>query len=134
MSEPFTQTQLEAFLDEGLPADAMSAIEEALRDDPQLQERLATAIGRRDAGIHSLGSIWRRRRLSCPSREELGSYIMGVVESQRSEYIAFHVNVVECRFCRANLEDLRSQHAEGRDDAQSRRRKYFQSSADLLSD
>ena len=134
MSNQFSQNQLDAFLDEGLPASEMSDIEEALRDDADLQEMLASAIGRRDAGIHSLGGIWRRRRLTCPSREELGSYLMNVVERERGEYIRFHIETVECRFCQANVEDLRSQHAEGGDVASSRRKKYFQSSADLLSD
>ena len=51
--------------------DRMAAIEEALRGSDDLQKRLTAINGRRDAGVHSLGEIWRRHRLSCPSREQL---------------------------------------------------------------
>ena len=60
----FSTTQLEAFLDEALPPERMAAIEEALRTDAELQKRLVAINGRRDAGVHSLGEIWRRNRLS----------------------------------------------------------------------
>ena len=69
---------LEAFLDESLPAERMAAIEDALRHNEVLQKQVAAINGRRDAGVHSLGEIWRRHRLSCPSREQLGSFLLGV--------------------------------------------------------
>ena len=70
MSHNFTNSELEAFLDEALPIERMTAIEEALRSSDDLQSRLAAVNGRRDAGVHSLGEIWRRHRLSCPSRQQ----------------------------------------------------------------
>ena len=78
MAADFTNTELEAFLDEALPVERMAAIEDALRKSESLQQQLAAINGRRDAGVHSLGEIWRRHRLSCPSREQLGSYLLGV--------------------------------------------------------
>ena len=36
-----------------------------------LAKQLIAIHRRRDAGLHSLGEIWRRHRLSCPSRQEL---------------------------------------------------------------
>jgi len=71
MASRFSISELEAFLDESLPVERMTAIEDALRADEELQKRLAAINGRRDAGVHSLGEIWRRHRLSCPSREQL---------------------------------------------------------------
>ena len=67
---------LEAYLDEALPAEAMSEIEQALRSSQQLQQQLAEILRRRDLGVHSLGEIWRRHRVSGPSRDELGSYLL----------------------------------------------------------
>ena len=132
MNNRYSQTQLEAFLDEALTSSEMSAIEESLRDDEGLQELLAAVIGRRDAGIHSLGAIWRRQRLTCPSREELGSFLLGVVDAPRSEYIQFHLETMQCRYCVANVEDLQAERPDQADVAQSRRQKYFQSSAGML--
>jgi hypothetical protein len=108
---PFTTAELEAYLDEALPVEQMTAIERALRSQPDLAKRLSQINGRRDAGVHSLGEVWRRQRLTC---------------------IRFHIDTVGCRFCAANLADLQAQQAEAGDHIERRRRKYFQSSAGFL--
>ena len=79
-----------------------------------------------------MGDVWRRERLSCPSREQLGSYLLGAMADEEADHIAFHLNEVGCRYCRANLEDLESQQAEPQPTVQSRRQRYFQSSAGYL--
>jgi len=132
MSESFRESDLEAFLDEALPAEEMSRIEQALRGDAELARRLAGVRARRDAGVHSLGEVWRRHRLSCPSRQELGGYLLGALPEEAAEYIAFHVEAAGCRYCQANLADLEARRAEPDRAAQVRRRRYFQSSAGYL--
>jgi hypothetical protein len=132
MSKTYTQTELEAYLDEALPAERMARIEQALRSDRELVRQLAAINARRDAGVHSLGEIWRRHRPSCPTREQLGSYVLGALPAEISDYVEIHVEAVGCRLCRANLGDLQKQQAEAADVVHSRRRKYFQSSAGYL--
>lgn len=133
MSQSFTNAELEAFLDEALPTERMTAIEEALRNDEALLRRLTETNGRRDAGVHSLGEIWRRHRLSCPTREQLGSYLLGVLPTEAGDYVKFHLESVACRYCAASLEDLRGQQlASEAGTAQQRRRRYFQSSVGHL--
>jgi hypothetical protein len=130
--EAFRLSELEAYLDEALPPEEMARIEKIIRDDPALVRQLAETQLRRDAGVHSLGDIWRRRRLSCPSRESLGSLLLGALSEAAADYVWFHLNVVGCRYCQANLADLQNQQSERGDAAQSRRHKYFQSSAGFL--
>ena len=101
MSKKFSTSQLEAYLDEALPTEQMSEVEDALRTSPALVEELVTINGRRDAGMHSLGDVWRRERIGC-------------------------------RYCAANLADLKAQHAEADSGAKVRREKYFHSSAGYL--
>jgi hypothetical protein len=132
MPASITPAELEAYLDEALPADQMAAIEAALRDSPELLEQLATINRRRDAGVHSLGEVWRRHRLSCPTREELGRYLMQAMDAEHAEFIRFHVEVSGCRFCAANVEDLRRRMEETADAATTRQRRYFESSAGIL--
>jgi len=131
MSTKFTNSELEAFLDESLPVEQMAAIEDALRGDEALQKQLTAINGRRDAGVHSLGDIWRRRRLSCPSREQLGSYLLGVLSRDASDYIKFHIDTIQCRYCEASVGDLKSQSAAESETAR-RRQRYFQSSVGHL--
>ncbi|HVC96067.1 MAG TPA: hypothetical protein VND64_20460 [Pirellulales bacterium] len=127
-----SDTELEAYLDEALPAEAMTQIEGEARRSPELARRLAAINARRDAGAHSLGEIWRRHRLTCPSRAELGSYLLGVLPDEHARYVAFHLDEIGCRVCMANHADLERQQAETADAASHRRRKYFESSAGYL--
>ena len=133
MATRFSNADLEAYLDEGLPVERMTAIEEALRSNEELQKRIAAINGRRDAGVHSLGEIWRRHRLSCPTREQLGSFLLGVLPRDAADYVKFHVETIQCRYCTASLGDLRAQQeAAEADVAERRRQKYFQSSVGHL--
>lgn len=128
----FRPTDLEAYLDEALPPEEMARIEKAMREDRALVQQLAKVHARRNTGVHSLAEIWRQHRLSCPSREQLGSYLLGAVAGAYANYITFHINAVGCRYCQANLRDLESQRAGTGRVAHTRRRKYFQSSASYL--
>ncbi|NOZ38875.1 MAG: hypothetical protein GXP24_01445 [Planctomycetes bacterium] len=134
MKPQYTNADLEAYLDESLSSARLASVEAALRDEPELVDQLATIAGRRDAGVHSLGAIWRRQRLSCPSREQLGSFLLGVLDPDHADYLQFHLDEVGCRYCNASVEDLRKQHAAAStQESESRRSKYFQSSAGYLS-
>jgi len=132
MASSFSQADLEAYLDEALPTELMARIEAALRADAGLAGALSAINAQRDAGVHSPGEIWRRHRLSCPSRQQLGSYLLGVLEDEQQGFISFHIETAGCRTCRANLDDLGSQQRDPTTAVQTRRRKYFQSSAGHL--
>lgn len=129
----FSDQQLLAYLDEALPTAEMSAVERCLRDDSELRERLLELAGQREAGVHGLGEIWRRHRLSCPPRTQLGGFLLGTLEAEQQAYIQFHLQHIGCRLCVANLEDLQQQHQQP-PAVQARRQRFFQTSAGLLRD
>ena len=130
MSE-FTEAELAAFLEEALPAGRCSELEHRLRTDAELRKRLIEVRGRETAGLHTIGAIWRRGRLSCPTRSELGQYLLGTLEKDPHEYIQFHIDEIGCRFCQANLADLQAA-SQADDQPAKRRRRYFQTSAGYL--
>jgi anti-sigma factor RsiW len=127
-----TQADLQAYLDEALAPEEMAALEGELRKKPELLKQLAAINARRDAGLHSVGEIWRRHRLSCPTREQLGSYLLGALEGGLADYVEFHVKQIGCRYCQANVADLRRQQEETAETVKTRRTKYFQSTAGHL--
>ena len=132
MSNPGpTDHDLLGYLDEMLPADRMAAVERQLRDSEPLRRRAAALSRRRDDGVHSVGEIWRRLRLSCPQRSELGDFLLGTQEDGAAEYIDFHLRTVGCRFCLANLADL-EETLRSAPEAAPRRRRFFESSAGYL--
>jgi len=59
-----------------------------------------------------LNSIWQLQRLSCPKRSTIGAYMLETLERDWHDYVDFHLNTLGCRFCRANLEDLRTKNKE----------------------
>src|SRR5438045_8460449 len=107
MPDDFTDIELLAFLDEGLLVERMAAIENALRQSAELRTRTATLRQQRDSTGHSVGEIWRRERLSCPTRHQLGSYLLDALPAELAQYVQFHLETVGCGYCAANLDDLR---------------------------
>jgi hypothetical protein len=125
-----TDPILLAYLEESLSSEVMSKIENELRQDASLRNRLSDLIAQRESGVHSIGDIWRRNRLSCPTREELGSYLLGAMMDDAASYVKFHLDQIGCRYCQANLDDLKAANESSGPNANSRQRRerFFQSS------
>jgi hypothetical protein len=126
----FSDEELLAYADERLASVKCVAIEQSLRDDAMLSQRLSLLLANRDQGSHSVGELWRRHRLSCPHRAVWAAFVDGRLGDGMSQYLRFHVEVVGCRVCAANLADL--EQAEVATDSERRTRKIFQSSAGTL--
>jgi RNA polymerase sigma factor (sigma-70 family) len=56
-----------------------------------------------------LTETWEFQRPSCPKRSTIGAHLLGTLDQEWHEYVDFHVNTLGCKFCRANLEDLKAQ-------------------------
>lgn len=95
----------------------------SMPDSPQLDSTEVTDV--------TVSEIWRRRRLTCLKRSTLGAYLFGVLEEPWLGYTQFHLDVVACPLCLANLEDLRTEtEAEPRPGYTDR---FFQTSVGFLS-
>lgn len=126
---------LRAYLADELPAGTLARVEKALRDSAELRSRLEDVRqNRSEAGLHSLGAIWRRARLTCPSRQQLGSLLLDVLDPDLAAYLHFHTEVVECPYCQANLADLKGKAEPASPVARSRHNRILRSSRHLLGD
>ena len=126
---------LRAYLADALPPEAQARVEKALRDSAELRARLEDVRQNRgDAGLHTLGAIWRRARLTCPTRQQLGSSLLDALDPELASYINFHLDVIECPFCQANLADLKAKTAQPSTATQHRRNRILKSSQHLLGD
>jgi hypothetical protein len=126
-----SREHLHAYLDDALSDAETARLESLLRASEPLRTRLREVLLERDRGEHSLGAVWRRERLTCPAREQLGSFVLGVLDPELQDYVEFHLKTVGCPFCQANLDDLRDHAAEPAPKKQ-RRKRYYESSAGLL--
>lgn len=132
MSEEFTEAELEAFLEEALDPTRAAAIEQMLREDQDLLFRLSRINARRDAGMHTIGEIWRRYQIGVPGDEELGKYLLGILPDEHANYIEFRINVLKCPYTIAGLNDLKEKQADSSSQIETRQQKYYNSSAGLL--
>jgi RNA polymerase sigma factor (sigma-70 family) len=64
-----------------------------------------------------LTDLWEYYRFSCPKRNTIGAYMLGTLEPDWHKYVEFHIKVLGCRFCQANLDDLQSQSQETQQEA-----------------
>ncbi|MCF7958476.1 MAG: sigma-70 family RNA polymerase sigma factor [Phycisphaerae bacterium] len=69
-----------------------------------------------------LSEIWESQRLSCPKRSTIGAYLLETLDEDWYNYVNFHLNTLGCHFCRANLEDLRQQQEESKQQTTFRQR------------
>ena len=103
-----TRQMLRDYLHDALPDAETAAVERALRDSAELRAAFQEVLAEEDRGEHTVGAIWRRERVSCPSREQLGGFLLGAGDPELLDYIQFHLEVIGCPYCQANLDDLRS--------------------------
>src|SRR5271157_5305503 len=131
---PIDDQMLRNYLADSLPPEDLARVEKALRDSADLRARLEDVRSHReDFQLHTLGSIWRRSRMTCPSRQQLGSFLLDALDPELASYLTFHLEVIECPFCQANLDDLKAQsQATVAGSAKSRQRRIFQASQPLL--
>lgn len=134
MAERPNPIQLVGYLEEALPIEEMARVEEHLRNDPSWRTALQELTQEIGAGDHSLAAVWRRNRLTCPSRERLGAFLADGLGEAESQYVRFHLDVIQCRWCMANLRDLQEGAAapEKAQPAAQRRRKFFETSIGFL--
>ncbi len=125
----FTDEELLAYVDESLPVARSAEIENQLRGSETLRSRLSSLMAVQDQGGRTVGEIWRRGRISCPSRTLWIAFHDGEIGETLRRYLQFHLQTIGCRYCAANLADLMSSEDAA---AQSRRQKIFQTSIGRL--
>lgn len=102
-----TRQMLRDYLHDALPDAELAAVEKALRENPRLRTLYKEVIEQEDRGEHTVGAIWRRERVSCLSRDQLGGFLLGAGDPELLDYIDFHLTTIGCPVCQANLDDLK---------------------------
>lgn len=82
-----------------------------------------------DAAASMLTDAWERLRPTCPKRSTLGRHLLGTLRPEWQAYVTFHATSLGCRFCQANLDDLRQGTAAG---PQKSRERVFHSTVGFL--
>lgn len=124
--------RLLAYIRDELPAEQLREIEELLRTNAESRDQLGRLLEGTQGDQHAPGTVWRQSRLTCPSREEWGSYLLGVLDPHFAAYYRFHLDRVECPFCLANVADLRELLQSPLEQIRDRQERIFRSSLGAL--
>lgn len=127
-----TRQTLRDYLNDALPDAELTAVEKAVRERPEIQALLMHIRQEVDRGEHSVGAVWRREKLSCPSRDQLGGFLLGAGDPEFHDYIEFHLKTVGCPECAANLDDLEQKNANPEPTVHTRRQRILDSSVGIL--
>lgn len=127
--QPFTDVELAAYIDEALSLERTVQLESQLQASTQLRDRLQQMLGEIDSEQPGIAAFWRRRRVACPGRTTWQAFLDDRIGGEFREYLQFHLDVVGCRYCQANLDDLR---AADQTLAAGRVRKFFETSVGRL--
>jgi hypothetical protein len=111
---PITREVLRDYLHDALPDGQLAAVERALRESAELRAVLQEVLDQEDRGEHTVGAIWRRERVSCPTRDQLGGYLLGAGDPELLDLVKFHLDEIGCPYCQANLDDLRKMQGKKR--------------------
>ena len=79
-----------------------------------------------------LTRVWEEHRPSCPKRSTIGAFLLGTLDRPWHDYVGFHLNQLGCRFCQANLVDLKLQDAEPDRETDRLRDRIMQSTVGFL--
>lgn len=110
----------------GVKFRAIQRLQKYLSESEDLQ---AATLADTDAEV-TVAKVWRTNRLTCLKRSTLGSHLLGVLEDPWNRYTQFHLDVVGCPLCLANLSDLETEDSE---DPRQKTEAIFQSSVGFLS-
>lgn len=105
------------------------AIQKLQRYIGKHEDAALACLDEQDADV-TVARVWRERRLTCLKRSTLGSYQLGVLEEPWMGYTQFHLDVVGCPMCLANLADIESEEEDG---TQADTQRMFASSVGFLS-
>lgn len=99
-----------------------------------LEEGYSAALSELDdpSAELTVSSVWRHHRLTCLKRGTLGSYLLGLLDDPWKNYTRFHLEVVGCPLCRANLEDLKEDEEGDVATSETRSQRLFMTSVGFL--
>lgn len=80
----------------------------ALREKLTDQTSASSDENSSDPADSILTEVWEQWRFTCPKRSTIGRFLLGTMEGAWAEYIDFHLNKLGCRFCIANVDDLKN--------------------------
>ncbi len=98
----------------GIKFRAIQRLQKYLTEHPEPRDSSRAQLLADAEADTTVANVWREHRLTCLKRSTLGSYLLEVLEDPWRGYTQFHLDVVACPMCLANLDDLQVEESQDR--------------------
>ena len=84
--------------------------------DSELRGKIRTVQAEFDYHNHTVGSLWRRNQLTCPSDQEIVDYQRGelaIIYPKIADHLQFHLTSIRCIYCISTAAEWKQSAAKG---------------------
>ena len=112
----YSREYIHAYIDGALSPEEADAFTSMAYGDSELRGKIRTVQTEFDYHNHTVGSLWRRNQLTCPSDQEIVDYQRGelaIINPKIVDYVQFHLNSIRCIYCISTAAEWKQSAAKG---------------------
>lgn len=98
----YSREYIHAYIDGALSPEETEAFALKAQRDSELRGQIRTVQSEFDYHNHTVGSLWRRNQLTCPSDQDIVDYQRGelaIINPEIADYVQFHLKSIRCIYC-----------------------------------
>ena len=112
----YSREYIHAYIDGALSPEEADAFTSMAYGDSELRGKIRTVQTEFDYHNHTVGSLWRRNQLTCPSDQEIVDYQRGelaIIYPKIADHLQFHLNSIRCIYCISTAAEWKQSAAKG---------------------
>lgn len=112
----YSREYIHAYIDGALSPEEADAFTSMAYGDSELRGKIRTVQTEFDYHNHTVGSLWRRNQLTCPSDQDIVDYQRGalaIINPEIADYVQFHLTSIRCIYCISTAAELKQSAAKG---------------------
>ena len=112
----YSREYIHAYIDGALSPEEADAFTLMAYGDSELRGKIRTVQTEFDYHNHTVGSLWRRNQLTCPSDQDIVDYQRGalaIIYPKIADHLQFHLNSIRCIYCISTAAEWKQSAAKG---------------------
>ena len=112
----YSREYIHAYIDGALSPEEADAFTSMAYGDSELRGKIRTVQAEFDYHNHTVGSLWRRNQLTCPSDQEIVDYQRGelaIIYPKIADHLQFHLTSIRCIYCISTAAEWKQSAAKG---------------------
>jgi len=112
----YSREYIHAHIDGALSQEETDAFDLEAQVNSELRGQIRAVQSEFDYHNHTVGSLWRRNQLTCPSDQDIADYLRGglaIINPEIADYVQFHLTSIRCIYCISTAAELKQSAAKG---------------------